>query len=105
MIDPVVEYPRRDGISVTGGYVYRGSAYPDLQGVYLYADYAHGRIWGLRYENGKMTDHRDLSSTQSRKLRITSFGEDRDGELYVCDLVSERGKGTNKGRIYRITVR
>mgnify|MGYP006888866856 CR=1 FL=1 len=56
LLDPVVEYPRSDGISVTGGHVYRGTARPEAVGVYLYADYQSGRIWGIResYGNSKI---------------------------------------------------
>ena len=52
LVDPVVEYPRGDGISVTGGFVYRGDARPEARGVYLYADYRSGRIWGIRAPGG-----------------------------------------------------
>ena len=62
---PIVEYPHaptRDrpdsGLSITGGYVYRGKKLPALAGVYVYGDFDSGRIWGLRYENGKLLDER-----------------------------------------------
>ena len=57
---PIVEYPhgptagRKDhGLSITGGYVYRGKRLPELAGVYVYGDYDSGRIWGLRASDGK----------------------------------------------------
>jgi len=101
LIDPIAEYDRRLGQSVTGGYVYRGKKFPELQGVYLYADFASGRFWGLRYENGKVTWNRELETTIGNKtgpnrISISSFGEDLDGELYACDH--------ERGMVYQITV-
>jgi glucose/arabinose dehydrogenase len=81
-IDPIVEYGRDMGMSVTGGYVYRGDAIPDLVGWYLYADYASGRVWGLRYENGKVLTNVEL---MKENMSMSSFGEDKAGELYLCD--------------------
>ncbi len=86
LIDPIVEYSHPTGLSVTGGYVYRGSRVPRLQGVYIYADYVTGRIWGLRLEDGRLTAHRQLLH---QPKNILSFGEGPDGELY---LLVEDGK-------------
>ncbi len=94
MVDPVVDYPRRDGISVTGGWVYRGSRHEALQGVYFYADYGSGRYWGLRYD----ATERKLLSNQLLLHKPgsapSSFGVDAQGELYVCNH--------RDGLIYRI---
>lgn len=78
---PVAEYNTGDGghCAVTGGYVYRGSDVPSLRGVYLYADYCSGEIWGLTASDGEW-ESRLLLDTD---LMIPSFGEDEAGELYV----------------------
>jgi glucose/arabinose dehydrogenase len=88
---PIVEYPhaprpgRRDtGLSITGGYVYRGKKIPDLVGAYVYGDFETGRIWGLRFGNGKVIANRELIDVErTPKLNIASFGEDPQGELYI----------------------
>ena len=87
---PVVEYDRAAGKSVTGGYVYRGTTQPALEGVYLYADFSSGRIWGLR-RSGESIENVLLAETGRA---IASFGEDDDGELYVVDFA---------GQILRVT--
>jgi len=68
--------------SVTGGYVYRGPAFPSLQGIYLYGDYCIGTIWGLQRDNGAWVNQQ-LTDTP---YNISSFGEDEAGELYLTDL-------------------
>lgn len=84
-IPPVWEYSL-DGApcSVIGGYVYRGDAIPWLRGAYVYGDFCSGKVHGLRHHNGQVTDHKELADTG---LRIMSFAEDKDGELY---LLSQR---------------
>ena len=79
---PIQTYRHPQGMAVTGGYVYRGAALPQLCGVYLYGDYATGRIWGLIYDpaRDRVTAQRELLRTS---LNISSFGTDRDDELYV----------------------
>ena len=86
---PVAEYDHNQGCSVTGGIVYRGSD-PDLQGIYFYGDYCSGRIWGLVQESGIWTTQL-LANTG---LRITSFGEDGAGNVYVTDFWN--------GRVYQL---
>lgn len=67
--------------SVTGGYVYRGDAFPGLQGIYLYGDFASGRLWGLR-QNAGVWENKLLLSTERN---ISSFGEDEDGEVWLVN--------------------
>jgi glucose/arabinose dehydrogenase len=86
---PVVEYTHDAGCSVTGGYVYRGRAMPELAGIYFYADYCTGLLRGFRYVRGRVQDHWDWKRTLdpgSRLAEVASFGEDGEGELYVVSL-------------------
>jgi uncharacterized repeat protein (TIGR03806 family) len=83
LIDPVHEYGRSLGFSVTGGYVYRGAALPGLAGNYLFADYGSGRIWRLVPNGSGGFTSEELLDTQ---LSIASFGQGNDGELYVVDI-------------------
>ena len=80
---PVMSYSHDEGCSITGGYVYRGSALPSLQGAYVYGDFCSGKIWGLRYDGHSVTEHKLLVDSD---LRITSFGVDLAGNLYVLSL-------------------
>jgi glucose/arabinose dehydrogenase len=91
---PVAEYSHSAGCSVTGGYVYRGLRSPNLQGVYLYGDFCRGTIWGLGRDTDGSWRNEVLLDTA---LRISSFGEGEDGELY---LTAHRS-----GALYRITAR
>ena len=77
---PVWEYPTRGNCSVIGGYVYRGGGIPSLTGAYVFGDFCSGRIWALRYDGQEVTEHLLLADTS---LRIASFGQDREGALYV----------------------
>jgi glucose/arabinose dehydrogenase len=80
------------GCSVTGGYIYRGSLQPQLQGHYLLADFCSGRIWSL-YQDENVAD---LVQQAQAGLSISSFGEAEDGEIYVTDL--------SGGGVYRIVL-
>ncbi|HEX7002901.1 MAG TPA: PQQ-dependent sugar dehydrogenase [Trueperaceae bacterium] len=90
LVLPVLEYDHDLGCSVTGGYRYRGTAIPGLQGAYLFGDYCSGQIWGAYGANDEWSSIPLLQSG----LRISAFGEDDEGELYVAD----HGGGT----VYRI---
>ena len=94
MIYPVHQYTHAAGFCIIGGYVYRGSAIPSLQGHYFFADNSSNKIWSFQYagvNNPPITDRTaqlapggGLSITQ-----ITSFGEDAAGELYIVDRAGE----------------
>jgi glucose/arabinose dehydrogenase len=91
VIMPFVTYGHADGCSVTGGYVYRGAAMPELNGYYFYGDYCVGRIWAA----WRGADGAWQTALWMQEIRqITSFGEDEQGELYLVDY---------KGEILRLT--
>lgn len=89
-VPPVAEYSHTEGTAVSGGYVYRGTNYCKMQGVYFYGDYGSGKIWGLQYD-GTNWQTQELADTS---LNISSFGEDEAGNLYLANL---------GGDIYEIT--
>jgi hypothetical protein len=91
--EPIAEYPHNPqiageslfphegfGLSITGGYVYRGKKQNSLRGIYIYADYSLGSIFGLRWQNGKVIDQAILLQ---QPKNVMSFGQDTDGEVYV----------------------
>ena len=92
-IDPILDYPHNaqlgtnhlPGLSITGGYVYRGKKIPALRGVYLYTDFVTGTLWGLRYENGKVTATGvvEMASKGGPARQFASFGEDNSGEIFI----------------------
>ncbi len=77
---PITEYDHDAGCSVTGGYVYRGEAVPDLQGKYVFGDYCSGTIWTIDANATQPVEPEVLLETE---LRISSFAQDEAGELYV----------------------
>ncbi len=86
LIDPIWEYHHDIGKSITGGQVYRGKQFPELEGSYLYADYVSGRIWALKYDADKkvVTANRSISWPEGvDPLPVMSFGEDEQGEAYM----------------------
>lgn len=80
LVMPVTEYDHNLGISVTGGFVYRGTDVPGLAGRYVFADYGTGRVWALT-ETSSGFEREELFDTN---LRISSFGVDERGELYLA---------------------
>ena len=82
--DPVWEYSQDDGCSVTGGYVYRGTAIEDLYGAYVFGDYCTSRLWALQISRGEV-EFRELGA-EVFGGSLASFGEDADGELYALSL-------------------
>ena len=86
LVFPVTAYPHAGGdCTVVGGYVYRGRRFPELVGTYLYADYCSGRIRGFDAAAGATRTAKPTLLMDSTAV-LSSFGEDRDGELYVTDL-------------------
>ena len=72
--------------SISGGYVYRGKAIPDLRGRYVYGDYCSGAVWSLRVSGG-------IRREPIRVPELSSFGEDGAGELYATSL---------SGRVFKL---
>lgn len=91
LVLPVAEYNRDGGCSVTGGYVYRGQQHPQMVGAYYYADYCSGRIWALAQDASGAWIATEIVRVD---VRISSFGEDASGELYIT--------GHTNGVIYRL---
>ncbi len=81
-IDPVAEYPRDQGQSITGGYVYRGGDIEALVGDYVFGDFVNGRIWRLVSEGGGF----ELDELLDTDINIASFAESSSGELYVLGI-------------------
>ena len=89
--DPVHDYPRSDGSSITGGVVYRGSAISGRIGEYVYADYGSGRIWALRADGQGGYINEQLLDGPGGPV---AFAADAAGELYYANI--------NNGRIMRL---
>ena len=97
LIDPVFEYNHGEGLSVTGGIIYRGEKRPELKGAYIYGDFVIGKIWALRVgEDGKVqkneliyTSPQEASNNPKKKptvlVKPTAFCEDANRELLVLD--------------------
>src|SRR5438093_4176620 len=84
LVRPVQVYSHAGGnCSVTGGYVYRGSAVPSARGRYFYGDYCTGIIWSFRISNGTAVDNRRESS---QVAGLSSFGQGANGDLYAVSL-------------------
>jgi uncharacterized repeat protein (TIGR03806 family) len=89
LIDPVAEYFRHEGQSVTGGLVYRGPTLKAYLGAYFYADFVSGNVWAVRV-GGEPDDRRNGEDAVENRivartgLEVAAFGEDQHGEMYLC---------------------
>ncbi len=88
---PITEYNHTLGCSITGGNVYRGNTYPQMQGKYFFSDFCSGRIWGIDASLERLTEPTLLLESN---LRVSSFGEDEAGELYLTSY--------ENGTLYRV---
>jgi glucose/arabinose dehydrogenase len=91
LVPPVFEYEHGLGCSITGGYVYRGEALPELRGIYLASDFCTGKIWGLLRAADGTFQSQELFQTG---YNVTSFSQDQQGEIYLLDQAS--------GGVYRL---
>ena len=99
LTDPIFDYGRSSGASITGGFVYRGSALPSFAGRYFYGDFVSGRIWSLALTINPTTGEATASNLQDHTSQlgsssVSTFGVDANGELYFANY--------SNGRIYRI---
>jgi glucose/arabinose dehydrogenase len=90
---PIVEYNHTQGCSITGGYVYRGSEFPSLNGIYFFGDYCSGRIWGVRADGEGGWQVAELAQAD---IRLSTFGQDEAGGLYVVDMAG--------GELFKVVV-
>jgi glucose/arabinose dehydrogenase len=100
-VGPIIDYGRSTGGTIIGGYVYRGTQIPALQGTYLFGDYVAGKIFSLNYDGTTVSNFQDITSqlfpTRQGGFDLqnpSSFGEDANGELYITDIGS--------GSVYKI---
>jgi glucose/arabinose dehydrogenase len=101
-VDPIIDFDRSIATTVIGGYVYRGKQIPALQGTYVFGDHGVDKIFTFNYDGGALaTNFQDITgqlfptSVGNFSLGAPgSFGEDANGELYICDI--------NNGAIFKI---
>jgi len=79
IIPPVAAHPHTEAASITGGYVYHGSRFPELRGAYIYGDYETGKIWALWHDGKQVTRREEIADTPQK---IVTFGQSEDGEVY-----------------------
>ena len=101
---PIYDYTHSSGCSITGGYVYRGPAIPELQGTYFFADYCQAQIWTFKYAGVSpppiTTRTSELAPGDGQAINsITSFGEDAVGEIYITDRGST---ASPTGEVFKI---
>lgn len=83
LVQPVAEYSHEDGCSITGGFVYRGDAFSDMQGGYFFGDFCSGQIWSIPSDVTERTRPVEMLASERS---ISSFGLDEDGELLLVDM-------------------
>jgi len=100
-VEPILDYDRSVGGTIIGGYVYRGSQIPALQGKYIFGDYLAGKIFALDYDGTAASNFQDITAmlfpTRNGGFNLqnpSSFGEDANGELYIVDIAA--------GAVYKI---
>jgi glucose/arabinose dehydrogenase len=103
---PISEYDHSEGISITGGYVYRGTQFPALQGRYIFGDWT-GKVFYLEPTDGPEWNRRPAvfagKNSHDIGLRINSFGEDEKGEIYLL-VQDEVGPRSRTGSVQRLVL-
>ncbi len=106
LVDPVHQYFHSQGLSITGGFVYRGCEIPEIFGHYFFTDFVSARIWSFRVEDGQLANFTTWTTDLNPPdiggsiNQISSFGQDEKGNLYIVDRGS--GNASNQGQIFRI---
>ena len=75
---PIVAHSHDEAASITGGVVYHGKRFPELEGAYLYGDWETGKMWALWYDGKQVTRHEEIADTHHK---IVAFGQDAEGEV------------------------
>ena len=88
---PTFEHAHSEARSLTGGIVYHGDKYPELQGAYIYGDYSTGKIWAGKHNGKRVIWHKEIADSQ---MAIACFLEDADGDLLILDY--QNGGEINK---------
>jgi len=79
---PIVAHSHDEAASITGGYVYHGKRFPELEGAYIYGDWVTGKIWAFWHDGKQVTRREEIADTHHK---IIAFGQDADGELLYLD--------------------
>ena len=85
ILPPTLDHPHSESSSITDGLTYYGSRLEELYGTHIYGDYDTGKIWGFKFKDGQVVNHRELADTTHR---IVAFGEDPQGEAYLLDHIA-----------------
>jgi putative heme-binding domain-containing protein len=91
-LPPTLAFPHTEAASITGGFVYRGKKFPELEGAYICGDWVTRKIWATKFDGDRIVWHKEIAQANTR---IVAFGEDTDGELYIVDH-------NNPGGIYTL---
>jgi glucose/arabinose dehydrogenase len=99
LVEPVLEYGREAGTSITGGYVYTGKDVPELEGEYVFGDFVSGNVWAAKLPGPYLASKELVEPRHLGKwpFLISSFGRDETGELYLLDFAG--------GALYRLAPR
>lgn len=89
LVDPVFEYDHSEGAAITGGFVYRGSSIPSLEGVYVFSDFAAAELRGVVPAAGRRAREVDIEVEGDPLSQVSSFAQDAAGELYVLQLTGD----------------
>ncbi len=85
---PILEYDHSEGRSITGGYRYRGTKLPQLDGIYFYGDFVFARLWAIRQD---VLGNWSAPDPLPQSISVSGFGEDEAGELYVLGYAASNG--------------